>query len=80
MIIAPASSFRDIYPFFFKEGKKNWVCMQGDKYVVTGVDCNGKRFRIWTDNWMHARGINVFKGTRWLLRCGKRWVIESITN
>jgi len=44
------------------------------------VDCGGKRFSIYTENWLHAKGINVFKGTRWLLRGGKRWKIESVIN
>jgi hypothetical protein len=80
MIIAPASSIGKIYPFFTKDGKKSWIHVPGDKYVVTGVDCSGKRFSIWTENWLYAKGINVYNGTRWLLRGGKRWKIESVTN
>ena len=80
MIIAPASSIGEIYPFFTAAGEKRWIHVQGDVYVVTGVDCGGKRFSIYTENWLHAKGINVFIGTRWLLRGGKRWKIESVIN
>lgn len=80
MIIAPASSIGKINPFFTEDGKKTWVHVPGDKYVVTGVDCSGKRFRIETENWHHAKSINVWRGTRWLLRGGKRWMIGSVYN
>jgi len=32
MIIAPASSIGEIYPFFTAAGEKRWVHVQGDKY------------------------------------------------
>jgi hypothetical protein len=37
-------------------------------YHVTGVDCSGKRFKIVTNNALHARGINVWRGTKWGVR------------
>jgi hypothetical protein len=43
-------------------------------WKVTGVDRSGKRFRILTDNAVHARGINVWQGTLWL-RIGNHWRI-----
>jgi hypothetical protein len=80
MIIASTSSFKGIYPFFTFAGKKNWVHIQGDVYVVTGIDCSRIRFQVFTQNWLHAKSINVFRGTRWLLRGGKRWMIERVFN
>ena len=38
------------------------------RYKITGVDCNGKRFKILTDNRMHAFGINLWKGSVWIKR------------
>ena len=36
-----------------------------DEYHVTGVDRDGKRFKIVTKNRMHAFGINLWQGTVW---------------
>jgi hypothetical protein len=29
---------------------------------------------------MYIRGINVWRGSKWLLRDGRRWLIQRITN
>jgi len=79
MIIAPASSFTD-NPFSVRNGQVSWVHMQGDLYIVTGVDCSGKRFRKIYENWKMAHGINVWSGSKWLLRGGKRWLISRVRN
>jgi len=80
MIIAPSSSFKNINPFFTRDGKKTWAVMQGDKFLATGIDCSGKRFRIESERWLYIKGINIYKGNRWLIRGGKRWLIESVVN
>lgn len=50
-------------------------------YHVTGVDCTGKRFKIITDNPIHAAGINVWRGTKWEVdKNGRRHVIQRIFN
>lgn len=50
-------------------------------YHITGVDCSGKRFKIVTDNRIHAEGINVWRGTKWeVLPNGNRKVIACIWN
>lgn len=36
-------------------------------YLVTGVDCKGKRFRIKTVSRLHAESINVWKGSLWFV-------------
>jgi len=80
MIIAPDTSF-DFNPFTVDEfGAKSWSRMQGDKYHVTGVDVNGKRFKIETDDWTYAAGINLYRGSKWLVRGGKRWLIIRVEN
>jgi hypothetical protein len=59
---------------------REWIHMQGDNYIVTGLDRNGKRFKRTCDNWIHADGINVYRGTKWLLRAGKRIKLQEIYN
>lgn len=59
----------------------SWQPQPGDSYVVTGVLTNGRRFRpIRTDNWAYANGINLWRGTKWLVRNGKRHVIVRYYN
>jgi len=51
------------------------------RYEVTGVDCQGKRFKIVTTNAVYARGINVWRGTKWgVLESGKRKVLTRAYN
>jgi hypothetical protein len=54
--------------------------MQGDVYHVTGVDREGKRFKIVTKDWNYAANINLWRGSRWLVRAGKRWLINRVYN
>lgn len=58
----------------------SWVQIAGDSYLVTGVDRRGKRFKIRCATWQHADCINVWQGTKWLLRNGKRIKIQSVCN
>ena len=58
----------------------SWTRREGDTYVVTGVDRAGKRFAIVTDRWLHAAGINLWRGSKWLLRDGKRHLITRVYN
>ena len=41
-------------------------------YIITGVDRQGKRFKITTCSAEHALGINVWQGSKWKLVNGKR--------
>ena len=51
------------------------------KYHVTGVDVTGKRFKIVTNNRIHAEGINLWRGTKWeVLPNGKRKILVRIWN
>lgn len=62
------------------EGNVTWYHLPGDFYEVTGVDVYGKRFRIVSNTWWHAEGINLYRGTKWLVRNGKRYKIQSVYN
>lgn len=76
-----APGYTDPHPIRLnEEGQKCWTHVQGDKYLITGVDVNGKRFRSVYDNWAFARGINLYRGSRWLLRGGKRFLITRVFN
>ena len=63
-----------------EEGRAEWTHIQGDRYLVTGIDLSGKRFRIEKTNWLYANGINVYRGSRWLVRGGRRYLIARVTN
>lgn len=59
--------------------QREWDSQPGDKFHVTGVLRNGRRFAaIKTDNWGYANGINLYSGTKWLVRNGKRYKIVSV--
>jgi hypothetical protein len=52
----------------------------GDSYIVTGKTVRGKRFRINSDNLWHAMGINLYRGSVWQVRDGKRKLIKRVNN
>jgi len=50
-------------------------------YHITGIDTRGKRFKIVTDNPIHAQGINLFNGTKWIVFTdGRREIIQRVIN
>lgn len=67
-------------PFHTHEGKRAWIHTQGDKYKATGIDCAGRRFGITSESWLYISGINIWRGSKWLLRGGKRFLICKIHN
>jgi len=80
MIISPIENF-DYNPFYYDEkGNKCWSSTPADMYHVTGVDRTGKRFKVITDNWRYAAGINVWQGSKWLVRGKKRFLISRVYN
>jgi hypothetical protein len=51
------------------------------KYKVTGVDKNGKRFKIETNSRIYAFGINLWRGSVWGLQENNKWkLLERIFN
>jgi hypothetical protein len=49
-------------------------------YVVTGKLFSGKRFKITTASRMHAFGINLWRGSVWVIQNGKRKRIKRVRN
>jgi hypothetical protein len=50
-----------------------------DSFIVTGILTNGKRFEaMHIKNVYHAFGINLWKGSVWLLRDGKRILVKKV--
>ena len=61
-------------------GQVTWIPQEGDRYLATGVDRDGRRFRIEHSNWRFIDAINVWQGNKWLLRGNKRYRIQSVFN
>lgn len=58
-----------------------WTHQTGDVYHVTGILQSGRRFKcIVTDNPHHALGINLYRGTVWVMRNGKRTLVKRVWN
>ena len=50
-------------------------------YAVTGIERNGRRFKITTNSLIHAMGINLHTGTVWEVdHKGKRKAIKRVLN
>lgn len=68
-------------PITIENGKATWQHQDGDVYVVTGVDTRGIRFKpMRYSSWFWANGINLYRGTKWLERNGKRYRIQRVWN
>ena len=63
------------------DGTATWIHHKDDLYVATGVDTRGKRFKpIRCKHWHYINGINLYRGTKWLERDGKRYRIQTLWN
>lgn len=67
-------------PFVYKEGTVSWEQQAGDFYLVTGVTPAGGRFRRETVIWRVADSINLWRGSVWLVRHNKRYLIRRVRN
>jgi len=67
-------------PFELVGTTKIWDHKEGDQYIVTGKDRSGRRFRLFYKNWIMADGINLWSGSKWLVRDGKRYLIKKVRN
>lgn len=63
-----------------KNGIAEWKAKPGDAYVVTGLDRRGRRFRLIFASWDIARMINVWRGSFWLLRNNRKYLIQRRFN
>lgn len=61
-------------------GLVSWIARPDDLYVVTGVKRDGKRFALTTSSWLYASSINLYRGSKWLYRGGKRKLIIGVYN
>ena len=66
-------------PVKIENGKAVWAACEGDSYLITGTDLRGKRFKR-EGSWFTVSCINAYRGTRWLVRAGKRYKIQTVTN
>ena len=68
-------------PISRSRSRTAWTQEKGDKYEVTGVLRNGRRFKkISFARYDWAEAINLWRGSRWLVRGGKRYLIERVVN
>jgi len=51
-----------------------------DTYEVTGVDRSGKRFKLRYGSKFFAMGVNLYRGSVWRVRDGKRTLIKRVFN
>ena len=51
-----------------------------DTYEVTGVDRSGRRFKQAYKSKFFAMGVNLWRGSVWHVRDGKRKLIKRVTN
>ena len=49
-------------------------------YDVTGITVRGKRFSLTFEKYIHAMGINLFRGSVWKVTNGKRKLIKRVYN
>ena len=50
-------------------------------YHITGIDRNGRRFlTVRTTNYIHAMGLNLWRGSVWRVSDGKRKLIKRVHN
>ncbi len=61
------------------DGRRTWEHKPGDYYLLTGVDTRGIRYSR-TGPYAFLCGFHPIKGSRWLVRNGKRHLIERIAN
>ena len=61
-------------------GSVAWTSMPGDTYLVIGKDRNGKKFRQVHRAWWMANAINLLNGRKYLVRNGKRYLLNTVRN
>lgn len=49
-------------------------------YLVTGVDCNGRRFRKQSLSQSYIWAINAWRGSYWVVTNGKRKLSHRVWN
>ena len=63
------------------DGTVEWEAKPDDLYVATGTDPDGRRIKpIRSHSWNHIAGINLYRGSKWLERDGRRFLIQAVNN
>lgn len=57
-----------------------FVHEKGDKYLITGTDTRGRKFRRVYENPLFALAINLWRGRVWQVRNGKRKLLKTVFN
>jgi hypothetical protein len=65
---------------FNTHGQVSWTHQNGDRYAATGTDRDGKRFRIVSQSWAYIACINIWRGSKWLIRNGRKHRISTALN
>jgi hypothetical protein len=60
-------------------GAKSWIHTEGDNYEATGIDCKGRRFKK-SGPWAFIASHNIWRGSFWLKRHGRRYLIQRVRN
>ena len=50
------------------------------KYIVTGVDMYGRRYKKESSNFLYINMINIYRGSIWKKENNKRTLIKRIYN
>ena len=75
----PDQTFADVR--LHDDGTISWQPRPDDVFVITGTYSNGARFRPFrTRHWSYAQGVNLYRGTIWLERDGRRKRIRQVWN
>jgi hypothetical protein len=61
-------------------GRVEWDHKEGDVYIATGITVDGKKFKMESKSWWYINGINLYRGTKWLKRDGKKYKIQAVYN
>lgn len=67
-----ACHFQD---FQVTNGQASWFHDGNTTYLVTGVTVDGKRFNQTHSNWAQANGVNLYRGSKWIMREKDKYTI-----
>jgi len=64
-----------------KWDKNNLPLAYIKNFIATGVDKNGKRFKIITSSYFHLQCLNLWRGNKWaIMEDNKRVLLSSHWN
>ncbi len=63
-----ARSNKSIEYYKLITGQKTVKYPEFSSFAVTGIDRNGRRFKMESENYFYLRSVNVWQGTLWGVR------------